>query len=134
MIKAGVPYAGIPSAVNSLIIPDVHVLNRSDGSLELTFTLLAADGSGPFESATTSARTVSAGTEVLPNPMHLDPHSSRKGRLAWLHGGGDPTKYVIAGVVLNVLDERSGLLVDIPLPTAGFNYPETMTANLIRDV
>lgn len=134
MIKAGVPYAGIPSAVNSLIIPDVHVLNRSDGSLELTFTLLATDGSGPFESATTSARTVSAGTEVLPNPMHLDPHSSRKGRLGWLHGGGDPTKYIIAGVVLNVLDERSGLLVDIPLPTAGFNYPETMTANLIRDV
>ena len=67
-IKAAVPYAGIPSAVNSLIIPDVYVLNRSDASLELTFTLLAADGSGPFESATTSARTVSAGDRSLAQP------------------------------------------------------------------
>jgi hypothetical protein len=56
--------------------------------------------------------------------MHLDPHSSRKGRLVWLHGGGEAAQYVIAGVVLDVRHEQSGLLVDIPLLTAGFEYPE----------
>ncbi len=74
-IKAGVPYLGIPSGVNSLIIPDVGVVNWSDTPIELRFTLLATDGSGPLESVIISARTVSAGTAILPNPMHLDPRS-----------------------------------------------------------
>ena len=122
-IKAAVPYAGIPSGVNSLIIPDVGVVNWSDTPIELRFTLLAADGSGPLESVITSSRTVSAGTVTLPNPMHLDPRSSRNGRLIWVHGGGDVTQYVGVGVVLDVLEEKSGLRVDIPLSTAGFEYP-----------
>ncbi len=122
-IKAGVPYAGIPSGVNSLIVPDVGVVNWSDTPIELRFTLLAADGSGPLESVITSSRTVSAGTVTLPNPMHLDPRSGRNGRLIWVHGGGDVTQYVAAGVVLRVFEEQSGLRVDIPLSTAGFEYP-----------
>jgi hypothetical protein len=122
-IKAAAPYAGIPSGVNSLIIPDVGVVNWSHTPIELRFTLLAADGSGPLESVITSSRTVAAGTVTLPNPMHLDPRSSRNGRLIWVHGGGDVTPYVAAGVVLNVLEERSGLRVDIPLSTAGFAHP-----------
>ena len=122
-INAAVPYAGIPSGVNSLIVPDVGVVNWSDTPIELRFTLLAADGSGPLESVITSSRTVSAGTAILPNPMHLDPRSSRNGRLIWVHGGGDVTQYVAAGVVLRVFEEQSGLRVDIPLPSAGFEYP-----------
>ncbi len=122
-IKAAAPYAGIPSGVNSLIIPDVGVVNWSDTPIELRFTLLAADGSGPLESVITSSRTVAAGTVTLPNPMHLDPRSSRNGRLIWVHGGGDVTQYVAAGVMLRVLEEQSGLRVDIPLSTAGFEYP-----------
>ena len=122
-IKAAVPYAGIPSGVNSLIIPDVGVVNWSDTAIELRFTVLAADGSGPLESVIASSRTVSAGTATLPNPMHLDPRSSRTGRLIWVHGGGDVTRYVAAGVALRVFEEKSGLRVDIPLPTAGFQSP-----------
>ncbi len=124
-IEAGVPYLGIPSGVNSPIIPDVGVVNSSDTPLELKFTLLAADGSGPLERVITSARTVSAGTAILPNPMHLDPRSSRNGRLIWVHGGGDVTQYVAAGVMLRVFEAPSGVLVDIPLPTAatGYEYP-----------
>lgn len=121
-------------AVNSLTIPHVYVVNRSDAPLDLTFTLLAADGSGPFESTTTSARTVSAGTEVLPNPMHVDPHSSRKLQLAWRHGGGDPAQHVIAGVVLDVRHGGRGYSLTSVSPTAGFEYPESMTANLMNDV
>ena len=124
MIKAAVPYAVTPPGVNRLIIPDVNVLNRSAAPIELKFTLLAADGSGPFEKATTSSRTLSTGT-FLPNPMHLDPHSSRNGRLGWLHGGIDPIQYAIAGVVLRVLDEQAGVRVDIPLPTAATGYEYT---------
>ena len=122
-IKAGVPYPGIPSGVNSLIVPDVGVVNWSDTPIELRFTLLAADGSGPLESVITSSRTVAAGTVTLPNPMHLDPRSSRNGRLIWVYGGGDVTQYVAAGVVLRVFEEQSGLRVDILLSTAGFEYP-----------
>jgi hypothetical protein len=55
--------------------------------------------------------------------MHLDPGSSRNGRLIWVHGGGDTTPYVAAGVVLNVLEEKSGLRIDIPLSNGGFEYP-----------
>ncbi len=122
-INAGVPYPGIPSGVNSLIIPDVGVVNWSNTPIELRLTLLAADGSGPLESVITSARTVSAGTAILPNPMHLDPRSSRNGRLIWVHGGGDVTQYVAAGVVLHILEEPSGVVVDIALSNAGFEYP-----------
>jgi hypothetical protein len=123
-INAAVPYAGIPPARNSLTIPDVSVINWSDAPLQLRFTLLAADGSGPFTNATATPRTASAGT-VLANPIHLDPHSSRNGRLGWRHGDMDPTQYVIAGVVLRVLDEHSEVCVDIALPTAssGYQYP-----------
>jgi hypothetical protein len=124
-INAAVPYAAIPPAYNSLTIPDVSVINWSDAPLKLRFTLLAADGSGPLANATTTPRTASAGT-VLANPMHLDPYSSRNGRLGWRHGDMDPTQYVIAGVVLRVLDEYSEVCVDIALPTAssGYQYPE----------
>ncbi len=122
-IKAVVPYPGIPSGVNSLIIPDVGVVNWSDTPIELRLTLLAADGSGPLERVITSARTVSAGTAILPNPMHLDPRSSRNGRLIWVHGGGDVTQYVAAGVMLRVLEAPSRVVVDIALSTAGFEYP-----------
>jgi hypothetical protein len=128
-IKAGVPYAGIPAAVNSLIIPDVHVVNWSNAPIDLRFTLLAADGSGSLGSDTRWSRASFGGT-ILPNPMHVDPHSSRGGRLAWIHHGGDLTQYLIAGVVLHVLDELSGLRIHIPLPTTsrGFDYPENVPA------
>jgi len=55
--------------------------------------------------------------------MYLDPCFSRTGRLIWVHGGGDTTPYVAAGVTLRVIEEQSGLRVDIPLPTAGFQSP-----------
>ncbi len=122
-IKAATPYTGIPSGVNSLIIPDVAVVNWSDTPIELSFTLLAADGTGPLDSVFTSSQPVAAGSQVLPNPMRLDPGSSRSGRLIWVHGGGDMTQYVTAGAVLRVLEEPSGEVVDIQLPTAGFDHP-----------
>jgi len=121
-VNAGAPYAGIPSGVNSLIIPDVAVVNWSETPIDLRFTLLAADGSGPLESVISSSRTVSAGL-ALPNPMHLGPRSSRNGRLIWVHGGGDAAQYVAVGSVLRVLEESSGVLVDIGLSNAGFKYP-----------
>jgi hypothetical protein len=122
-IKAATPYTGIPSGVNSLIIPDVAVVNWSDTPIELSFTLLAADGSGPIDSMITSSQPVAAGSQVLPNPMRLDPRSSRNGRLIWIHGGGDMTQYATAGAALRVLEEPSGEVVDIQLPTAGFDHP-----------
>jgi hypothetical protein len=121
-IKTGRPYAGIPSGLNSLIIPDVGVVNWSDTAIELSFTLLAADGSGTLESVITSSRTVSTGL-ALRNPMQLDPHSSDNGRLIWVHGGGDPTQYLAAGAALRVVEEQTGVLLDIPLSTDGFDYP-----------
>ncbi len=111
-----------PSGVNSLIVPDVGIVNWSDTPIELRFTLLAADGSGPLESVISSSRTVSAGL-ALSNPMHLGPRSSRNGRLIWVHGGGDAAQYVAVGSVLRVLEESSGVLVDIGLSNAGFEYP-----------
>ena len=121
-IKTGRPYAGIPSALNSLIIPDVGVVNWSDTAIELTFTLLAADGSGTLEEVITSSRTVSTGL-ALSNPMQLGPHSSDNGRLIWVHGGGNPTQYLAAGAALRVAEEQTRVSLDIPLSTAGFEYP-----------
>jgi hypothetical protein len=121
-IKTGRPYAGIPSALNSLIIPDVGVVNWSDTAIELTFTLVAADGSGTLEDVITSSRTVSTGL-ALSNPMQLDPHSSDNGRLIWVHGGGDPTQYLAAGAALRVTEEHTRVSLDIPLSTDGFAYP-----------
>ena len=121
-VNAGAPYAAIPSGLNSLIIPDVAVVNWSDTPIDLRFTLLAADGSGPIESVFASSRAVSAGL-ALSNPMHLGPRSGRNGRLIWVHGGGDATQYVAVGAVLRVLEESTEVLIDIGLSNAGFEYP-----------
>jgi len=128
-IKAAVPYAEMPFVINRLIVPDVHVVNWSDQPIQLKFTLLAADGSGTLESNTAWFRARTAGT-VLSNPMRLSPRSTRSGHLAWQHGGGELTQYVIAGVVLRVLDELSDLQADIPLPTQtkGYDCPERIAA------
>lgn len=128
-IKAAVPYADMPFVINRLIVPDVHVVNWSETPIQLRFTLLAADGSGILESDMAWSGASTAGT-VLPNPMRLDCHSTRSGRLAWLHGGGEVTQYVIAGVVLRVRDELSELRADIPLPTptSGYDCPERIAA------
>ncbi len=98
------------------------MVNWSETPIDLRFTLLAADGSGPLESVISSSRTVSAGL-ALSNPMHLGPRSSGNGRLIWVHRGGDATQYLVAGAVLRVLEESSGVLVDIGLSNAGFEYP-----------
>ncbi len=121
-VNAGAPYAAIPSGLNSLIIPDVAVVNWSDTPIDLRFTLLAADGSGPIESVFASSRAVSVGL-ALSNPMHLGPRSSRNGRLIWVHGGGDATQYVTVGAVLRVLEESTEVFIDIGLSNAGFEYP-----------
>jgi hypothetical protein len=121
-IKTGRPYAGVPSALNRLIIPDVAVVNWSDTAIKLTFTLLAADGSGTLEDVITSSRTVSTGL-ALSNPMQLAPHSSDNGRLIWVHGGGDPTQHLAAGAALRVAEEQTRVSIDIPLSTNGYEYP-----------
>ena len=128
-IKAAVPYAEMPFVINRLILPDVHVVNWSDEPIQLKFTLVAADGSGILGSNTAWFRARTART-VLSNRMRLSPRSTRSGRLAWLHRGEDATQYVIAGVVLRVLDELSDLQADIPLPTQtkGYDCPERIAA------
>jgi hypothetical protein len=125
-VEAGMPYyARFGGKQQTLVVPEMYLVNRSDRPIELRFSLQPPDAiSELFDSR--SGLFAPRGSDFFVNPLHLPAHSSDRGRLGWEAGSADLTEVVVDGVSLLVVEEHSGETVAISLPTqvGGFAYPE----------